>query len=169
MSTKSINDYFEKKTQDLTKIVHNMDDLKNYKVSVFHHDKNSQNIISLKHDNKEIQANYEIVGYYNIISSVWIWANANPFIEKDLYPNLNKILDQKESLIKSKSLESKDRELYYYFVSHNSFFIAKENIDILLKFILYHTQGLWIVSRLGDPNNKHQYEFVILKEILQIK
>lgn len=119
-----------------------------------------QDIIKVYNDNiLIITANYELCGHYNIINSTYIWSWGNPYVEKDLIQSIIKLKDLKNILYKNDTGES-DKILYY--IDNPVFFI--KNIDYLIKLILYHTDGLWIIK---DVKNNDIIELILIKNILQ--
>lgn len=166
MLSNKISDYFAKNKEQFEKLTKNNNDF-NTKI---YRDNESNNVIDILHnDELLIRAKYEVVGYYNVVSSTWTWAWANPFIEKDLVTASQKLQKIRETIITTDKLPADDRELYLYFISNPVFYISADNITMLMQMILYFTDGTWIVPRKNNNNIPTQLEFILIKNILQIK
>lgn len=169
MLSNKIEKYFNLKRKEIISIV-DLDKLNKYNVDVVKYDDklHNGNIIELSdknnHSNRFLST-YFIAGYYNIITSTWIWAWANPYLEKNLADKLkNKIKDN--SLIGQIRKDVNKKELYNYFSTEDTFFISNKNIDELMKFILFVSNGLWFVSRKINDNS---LEILIIDKIIQNK
>jgi len=118
-------------------------------------------------DKLVLKASYEIIGVYNIISSIWIWGWSLPYIEKDLVKSSNKIKKLLPILLNYECEKDKDYdtiEKYIYYCKNPSFFISYKNLDDIIKFSLFFTKKLWIIPH--NLENK-KIEYILLKKILQ--
>jgi hypothetical protein len=154
MLSKKINDNFLEKKNIIDKII-SPEDLKKANINIL-----DDKLLEVKNSsNKKLIANYSIIGYYNLHSSLFIWAWANPFLEI----NLSNSIKLKIQNIK---LSGDKKELYNYMINNDSLMITGENIDELFKLVLYITKGKWIISKKqGDKSNI--IEFILINNIVQ--
>lgn len=166
MLTDKINDYFTQKKQEFSKFV---GDIKDYQVKPYR-TPDDNNILDIMKDNVQIlRTDYEVIGYYNTVGSIWTWGWANPYVEKDLTKKVSEIRKLKDIILNCKNLNNDDKELYLYFITNNVFYILADNIDNFFKFVLYYTDGKWIVSRKHNTLAPNMLEFMLIKNVLQIK
>lgn len=143
----------------------------NYNIEVFKTPENN-NIADVMRDEKQLlRIDYEVAGYYNLINSTWTWGHANPFIEKDITKSVDGLKKLKKVLLETntKTLDTAHKELYIYFITNPVFFISRENIDKLIKFVIYYTDSKWMLMRKNNTKNPTHLEFILVKNILQIK
>jgi hypothetical protein len=171
MFSNKVEKNFNDKKKDMENIV-NLDSLKKYNINYIKYDDKSDinNIVELSDPNnsdnsKKILATYKIAGYYNLVSSIWIWAWINPFLEKNMSEKIKDYIQNKNL---SKEIKSdKKKELYNYFITEDTLFITGENIDEIIKFILFVSNGSWIISK--KQENSNNLEIIILDKIIQNK
>ena len=160
----NINKYYSTNKENFNKLI---GQISNYSTKVYR-DEEHNNIVDVISDNKPIiRATYEVIGYYNITTSIFVWAWANPFIEKDLIKKSSELRDLRNTFITTDKLDDETKQLYIYFVSNPSFYISGNNLSKLMPMILYYTEGNWILPR--NNNVPAQLEFILIKNILQIK
>lgn len=166
MLSERINNYYDKQKQQYAMLSD-----ATYTVNIYKHD--DKDIVDVYKQNKKIvRGYYDLIGYYNTNTNIFVWAYANPFVEKDMTKKVASLKDKKEMLMKVESITDELRELYLYFISNSSMYISKENLQQLLKFVLYYMNGHWIVERKNADstvNSGQQLEFLLINEISQIK
>lgn len=159
----NINSYYSKNKEMFNKILGSV----NYKTKIYRDDENNNIIEILDNDKSLLKAIYEVAGYYNLSSSIWVWGWANPFIERDLTNKVNEIRDKEKVFITTDKLDDKTKQLYLYFIRNASFYITHNNLTDLLSMTLYYTNDKWILPR-NIQNTPNQLEFILIKNILQI-
>lgn len=166
MLTDNINKYYSKNKEEFDKLVGKA----NYKTKIYRDDDDNNTIDVLDNDKTLLRATYEVIGYYNTVTSIWVWGWANPFVEKDMTNKVREMKELEQMFITTDKLDDKTKQLYLYFIKNPSFYIASENLDNLLSMILYYTNGKWTIPRNYGPANSPNYlEFILIKNILQIK
>jgi len=131
--------------------------------------------ISDENDNFIMKCEYAVAGSYNLSSSVWYWSWSIDYIDKELTIDLEPVREFKNKLVdNSTKYDQKQSDQLYFYLSNNNFYLSYENINILLKMVLYLTKGLWIfpVKIANDQKNNlniKRIEFVLIKKILQNK
>lgn len=126
----------------------------------------TKNILNISNNKFNLKTEYNIIGYYNPIDSIFIWGWANPFVEKDVTVNIKDSI--KESISKKK-IDKDYTELFLYFVNNATFYIKEENLDMLLKLVLYVDKGQWLVGVKNEDKSPLLIEFVLIKNIIQVK
>lgn len=121
-------------------------------------------IANINTNDINIKTEYEILGSYNISSNMWTWSWANPFIEKNLTITSNNIKNIKNDIINFNGNDD-EKELIYYYINNPSFFINIKNIDYFMKFMLYYSEGNWILQK-NNINFESTIEFILIKNIL---
>jgi hypothetical protein len=154
-----INEYFLKQEEDSKQIK-----IKNNYNYTFIYINENYIVDIYSNDNTHImRATYEILGNYNIISSIWIWAWAISYIEKKLTIASKNIL--KYSKILEDKVNDKEIERYLYYTKNPTFYISFKNLDELIKLSFFITKGFKIIPRKINNN----IEFILIKQILQEK
>ena len=135
-------------------------------------EENDSYIVELyKKDKLKLRAEYSVVGVYNIPLSVWYWAWNIAFINKSLIINQDNIkvflnrLEQEYS-----SFDPVEAEDYYYLLNNPNFYISDENINKIIKLVLYLTKGLWVMPVKSIHNNINlgdKFEYIMITKILQ--
>jgi hypothetical protein len=133
-------------------------------------DKHIVDIYINKNNNKKkiLKAEYEVLGCYNIISSIWTWSWALSMIEKNLSSNSKKILDYGIKLKNNKKTNSEIQKNIYY-LTNPSFYISDKNLLELYKLSIYITKNLWFITRKINNIEKGIIEILLIKKILQEK
>lgn len=113
----------------------------------------------------KIKAEYNIVGLYNIGLSVWYWGYSIDFINKKFTEKLDIIRKFPIILEKdSKEFSSQELEELHFMTSNTNFYCSGQNIDRIIKFVLFMTNSVWFVP----IKNSDKIEYIILTKILQI-
>jgi len=89
-----------------------------------------------------LRCEYQILGTYNITSSLWIWSNIL-FVETHLMKDiltLRKTMNLKNNYTSDVMLN----ELFIYYFTHDTFILTDPSI--LIKILLYLTKSIWIFS-----------------------
>lgn len=177
---KFIKNKLKEQTKDFG-FVFSYTDEDEYIVDIFDDEKHSKHIL---------RATYEILGCYNINCSIWSWAWAMSFVEKNLVKQSNKIRKYAD-VLENGNITNKI-EQYWYLCRNPSFFISYKNLNTLIKLSLFISKDIWIVPRKVNEmtSNKNSstneinssnpsyneispchniVEFIILKKILQEK
>ena len=164
MLIEEINKYYTKHKNEFEIFVPNPKyDIKLYRT-------NDKDLLDLQNETgKILTAEYEIIGYYNLINSFWTWAFANPFIEQKLTKSVSKIKTLHKEIATSNKMGDMDRELYLYFIDNPLFYIGKDNLDNLIKMVFFYTTGKWIITRKNNNKIPTQLEFILIKNIIQLK
>lgn len=111
---------------------------------------NGDHITQIKTKKSIIKSHYQIIGYYNIISSIWTWGYAIYYIEKNLTQLSKTITPQTEE--------------EQFFCDNPVFFIPYNKLDILINFILTVLKGERLYPR---KVNQNIIEFILLTNIIQ--
>lgn len=107
-----------------------------------------------------LKSYYEVLGCYNVVSSIWTWSYAT-YIERNLTKSSRKIKKYHKKLVKS----DENIDLYLFYTANTSLFITYKNLQELLKFGLYISNGRWLMSYKHDSDDI--IEFIILTDIIQ--
>lgn len=169
-----LRDKFNKYYADSKKEFEKLISTSKYNIKLYRN--NNVDLIDLFIGEKKIlTADYEIIGYYNLINSMWRWGWSNPFVEKNLVTSETIIKNINDTIYKSSELTDKEREIYLYFLNNPSFYIEKDNLDELLKMTFFYTKGKWFITR--KNKNKRienssslptELEFILIKNITQL-
>jgi hypothetical protein len=123
----------------------------------------------------KIKGEYNIVGMYNIPLSVWYWGWNIAFINKKLIEKLDNIKNFLDSLEENfKDLNGKEAEEIHYLLSNDNFYTTSENIDKLIKLVLYITNAVWCFPIKHTQSNlkkntdeMDRTDYIIVTKILQ--
>jgi hypothetical protein len=159
MLSKKVIDNFKEKQNEMHKIV-DVEKLKKFKVNLVSDNKSLLQITNNENSKKRLIVNYTIAGYYNMSTSIWMWSWTNPYLEKDMRDKIKDIIKNNKY-----ELKGENKELYNYMLNEDTLFITGENIDELIKLILYITGGIWYVSRKNNKSNV--LEICIIDKIVQ--
>ena len=163
------NEYFKTNTEKIKKLI-GVTDQDNFSLKFYKLD-DSKNIIDISDKNNGnllMRCEYRVIGYFNISSSIWTWAWNNPFIEKSLCIDKDKFMELKQGIKKS-NINQKEMEEILYYLDDPAFYISFNNIDRLLKFIMYNIESPMILTKKNDTKNPSVIEIISVKEILQVK
>lgn len=113
----------------------------------------NNNIIELfDNDKLIIKGEYQIVGIYNLISSIWVWGWNIQIVNRKLVSSSEKIKEFSEELMKEKKNSQEIDELYYI-TSNGNFYTSPNNIEKITKVALYYLEGKWIFPICYGQNN----------------
>lgn len=143
-----------------------INDSDNYKFEFAYTNEDIHIVDIYKNDKLLIRATYEILGCYNVISSIWVWSWAISQIEKNLTENTkNKAKELHDILLNNRI--TKDIEEYLYYLTNDTFFISYKNLEKLLNFGLYMTKNKYILSHKITEKEPKIIEFILIKKITQ--
>jgi len=152
-------------------------------------DDNGRHIVELIYNNKvKFKAEYELIGFYNIINSMWYWAWSIDLIDRKLAESSKKMRDFpnfiKNNMDKFNQKESED---LHFKTDMPNFFIDIDSINKLIKLTLYYLKQDWYVilchGRNGNINTcmnnttdtlkkeketKLRLEYLLIKKILTV-
>lgn len=138
----------------------------NYKFT-FMYINEREHIVDVYIDEKlVIRANYEVLGCYNIINSIWIWSWCISYIEDDLTENPKKSAKHEYGILSQNKI-TKDVEEYLYYLSMQSFFISYKNLKKILRLGQYMTKSLFVLPHKIDDDKPIMIEFILIKKIIQ--
>lgn len=167
---KEYEDYYHKKKKEFSKYI-NPD--KKYKIDFYNNDNTA--LISI--DGKlKLKVKYDIIGAYNISSSIWYWAWNITFIDKNLIYNSIKVKEyyNKISTENSKNISHQLKDKLHYLLTNGNFYLSGKNLDKLLQLITYIVQSHWIL--MVPPNTKSLFidnenivKFISINEIVEVK
>jgi hypothetical protein len=127
----------------------------------------SEHIVSIyKNETLILRAKYEILGCYNLISSIWIWAWSINQVERNLVENPKKDIKKFANSLFN-NIITKDIEEYLYYAFNDTFFISYKSLDKLLKFGLYATKSKYVIAYKTDENKPKTIEFILIKKVIQ--
>lgn len=129
------------------------------------------NIVKLYLGNKlKFKGEYNILGIYNIESSVWYWSWGISFINKALTNQVVKIKEfSKELEDNYGQFDALEAEQLYYLISNNNFYISNINIDKIIKLGMFLTNGIWIFPYKKNKNDSDGKQFDTIEYILITK
>lgn len=170
---KKMDSYFKNIKEDIQK---KLDITKDYQYNFV--EENGLNIIEIIFDNKiKLRAEYNIIGLYNIPLSIWYWGYALDFVNKKLVDKLQIVKQLPKTLLDSDSdihFSSVELEELYFMTKNNDFYCSSQNIDKIIKLVLYLTKGIWYImvkhsaQMVGDVNNQmDRVEYILIHKILQ--
>tara|TARA_B100002019_G_C21132976_1_gene529220 strand:+ start:36 stop:590 length:555 start_codon:yes stop_codon:yes gene_type:complete len=141
----NINKYYKEKKEKINKIFDLKQQLK-YNFT-YNRDKNIHIVEIYNKNNKLIfQSNYDIVGLYNIVRSVWYWGYNISMVDQQLIKKSRNILNISKDIIKNYSkYNSKDIDIYHYYSNNGNFMIKSSNIPNIIKLGLYSMEGEWVL------------------------
>lgn len=120
----------------------------------------------------KMKVEYDFVGIYNIMCSIWTWAWNVAFIDLKLSHKSLEIIKYYDKLDGSK-IAPKELERLQYLLTNGSFFVTSKNIDRILRLALYIIQSEWIlpipspVHTQSDQSN--HVEYISIRKILQTR
>jgi hypothetical protein len=177
-----VNKYYENKKKDYAKLI---DMGKSYDSKTYK--KNDKHIIELKHGGKLIfKAEYQLLGFYNIINSSWYWGYASELSDRSLIQTSISMKSFGEYIKKNlDDFEPVQADDLYFKTSTNSFFSNLDNISQLVKTSMYNLKKDWFITlchgRNGkvnscDPNlnknksksNNMRFEYLLINKVLSI-
>jgi hypothetical protein len=160
-----INKNFDKYTDKIKSILEN----KTHKIDAYI-SKYDEKIINIydNNDNLLLSANYETIGTYDLSTSIFFWEFAFQLFPKlELSDNIESYKKElSDAIIKRTYKDSKYMEQLYYYITNNIFYIKYENIENLLKFIIYITKYNGIVDETLSDNKNIYY---LITNIITIK
>jgi hypothetical protein len=124
---KQVQKYYEKKSDNFSKKV----DLTKFYDSETYVDKNNKHILELKNGNKTImKAEYELLGFYNIINSSWYWGYASELVDRSIIKDSKKIRDFPKYVKDNyEDFDKREAEDLYFKTSSPSFFMNVKSIE----------------------------------------
>jgi hypothetical protein len=175
---KSITKYFNKQKEIYEpKIKSNLQ----YDVTTYL--ENEAHVVKLSHNNNiVIKFEYELLGYYNAINSMWNWGWATELIDRSITLTSQKMQSLPEYIKNNiQDFDNKEAEDLHFKTSNPSFFIDFNNIDKLVKASINHLNSEWFIKVCSDKNgnmrtcdfikNEEQddmrIEYLLIKKILQ--
>lgn len=167
---KEYEEYYQKKKKEFTKYI-NPD--KKYKIDFSSNDNTA--LISVDGRIK-LKVKYDIIGAYNISSSVWYWAWNITFIDKNLISNSIKVKEYYDKILTKtdKTITHQTKDKLHYILTNGNFYLSGKNLDKLLHLITYIVQSHWIL--LVPPNTKSSFidneniiKFISINEIVEVK
>ena len=177
---KEINRYYEKQEKDYSK---KFDLTKSYASNTYI-DNNGNHIIELIHDNKvKLKAEYELIGMYNIINSMWYWGWSIDLADRNLVKTSKKITEFPEYIKKNMDkFDLKESEDLHFKTSMASFYTDISAIDKLIKTFLYYLNAGWYLTLCHGRNNSDintcssnvdkksqlRIEYLVIKKILTL-
>lgn len=152
-----IDNYYNEHKHIMSKYISEND---NYNLEFTVNDDNKF-IVDVYNKKKHIlKSHYEILGCYNVVSSIWTFSYATN-VEKNLTKLSRKI--KKYHKILKNSTENVD--LYLFYTGNSSIFMSYKNLQDMLKFSLYVSEGTWIMSHKRETDNI--VEFIIITDVIQ--
>ena len=136
-------------------------------------EENNMNIVELYLDKKlKLRAEYSIIGLYNIPVSIWYWSWNIAFINKETIKDVHDKLKKFVNILNKnyKEFDMKEAEELHYLFSNDNFYISANNIDKLIKIVLYLMNGVWILPvNHKNVNGKtmDRIEYLLIKKIIQ--
>ena len=166
--------YYSKKRNEIKKVVNLSDDY----IYKFKRDSNNKNIIvAFKGKNRILEAEYSIIGMFNLMTSIWTWGWSIDLVDKSVTKNLLPIRklykDIKKNYSKYDQQDRRDADLWFFRTKNGIFYINKKNVDELAKLTMFLLKGLWYIpicyNRDGDQKNKDCFmiKYILIKEIIQ--
>lgn len=160
MSVSEINDYFEKqhKKFDLP------DDYTLKFIEV-----NDQKKVQVYSKKKLLfEGTYDIIGLFNVNSSVWYWGWAVDFVDRSLVERSTEIKKYiKKSFYEKKPTEKQEQAIYFY-AKTGSFMTNVENVLFLIKLSLFILKGEWFLQYTHSEDDMNTVkEFIIIKKIIE--
>lgn len=147
-------DYYLKQKEEISS-KYNPDNNYVYK---FTEDANNNNIPIMElydeDSNLILRAEYEYIGIFNIFNSVWYWAWAIEFINHKLTNESKKVKKYAKTMLQDMKQTDPIEDEYYYFIAKTSnFYTSSDNINKIIKFMLYVTKGLWYITICAGKDN----------------
>lgn len=166
-----INNYYNTQKEEITK---KFNINKDYEYNFVN--ENNMDFVEVYLDGKiKLKAEYDIIGMYNVPLSVWYWSWNIAFINKSLIKNILPIKDFIDVLTKKyNQFDKMEADELYYIVKNDNFYISGENLDKILKFVLYETKGIWYLPVKYTNKNKKtisdqdRIEYILITKIIQI-
>jgi hypothetical protein len=141
-------------------------------------------IVDIIDENKNsiLKAKYNVVGIYNVITSIWHWGWNVMFINRKLIKYKSLIQKFPDNIKKKYSLfnknDQKNIERLYFYLKNDNFFSSSVDITHIMQFILYITKSKWYIpikhrnQSIEDENNTTplmHIEYILLDEIIKYK
>ena len=168
---KKIDNYFKDIKDDIQK---KLDITKEYDYNFI--EENGIHIVEISLDGKmKLKAEYNVIGLYNIGLSVWYWGYALQFINRKLVEKLQPIKNLVKTLEKdSNNFSPVELEELHFITSNNNFYCSSQNIDRIIRLVLYLTKAIWYApvkhfdKLVGDANNQmDRIEYIMITKIIQ--
>lgn len=165
---KEYEEYYQKKKKEFSKYI-NPD--KKYKIDF----SDNNNTASISVEGKlKLKVKYDIIGAYNISSSVWYWAWNITFIDKSLISNSLKVKNYYNNINEKKDTSHQLKDKLHYLLTNGNFYLSGKNLDKLLQLTTYIIQSHWIL--MVPPNTKSSFmdnenivKFISINEIVEVK
>lgn len=169
LDIKSIESYYNIQYNNIKRLISKD---KNYHFEFLYTDNNKHivDIYDIKKNKKKLvlKAEYEILGCYNAICSIWTWGWAMSMVEKNLTESSRKIRNFSDKLEGSKRITS-NIEKYIYYCKNPTFYLSNKNLNEIYKLGIYATKSIWMIPRKIENMKSGIIEIILLKKILQEK
>ena len=120
-------------------------------------DNSGKDIVEIYNKDKLlIRALYHIVGLYDRRTSIWYWAYAIDFANKNLTKKSNMVVDFGK--------KNKDNESLYFYTTTPIFKTHTDNCDIFSKILLYLVNGLMFFKIKKDDGT---VEYIVISKIIE--
>lgn len=171
---------FYKKVEDnVEKKGKNIDLNKNYKFK-FHKDRSGNHIVELFDGDKSVlKGEFQLIGMYNLINSIWYWGWSIDFVDKQLTQTVKKVKqfphEIKENFDKFDPVEADE---LHFLTSNGSFYTNSKRVDFLGKLAQYLMDGEMVISLCnerdgttcsidkGKKESLSRIEYILITKIL---
>jgi hypothetical protein len=128
-----------------------------------------------------IRAEYEIIGVYDMITSVWYWGWNIDFVDRGLVKTIESVKKIKSEIEKNyKGFEPIEADYLNFISSNGNFFTVNDRIQGLIKLALYECDAKWYIPIvhsdqlnpyvLSDEKNvvtgAKRVEFLLIKSLI---
>jgi hypothetical protein len=182
---KKINHYYEHKEKKISKIL----DLNDNFQCLTYTDNNGNHILELiKNDKLILKAEYQLIGFYNIINSLWYWGWGIDMVDRSLVKDVEKIKTFPNYIKNNMNIfDHKEVEKLHFRTENSSFFMDIKKVIELIKLAIYYLNVEWYATVcygrdgtkstckiLSETENKKskdnilRFEYLLIKKILTI-
>lgn len=144
-----------------------LNEYKNYKIVPYVTEYDEKIMDIFDDDKKILSSHFELVGTYDINTSLFFWSSGFELLPKSkIFTKLKEFKKQLEEYIVEKSYNDlKYIEQLYYYIDKSIILLSKENLDILSQIMIYVTKYIGVV---WETVNDKQLLYV-LTDIISMK
>lgn len=118
---------------------------------------------------KKFRAEYEYIGFFNIILSTWYWSWGIALINSNCYNKIKNLAKMPREIIENyNKFDEKEAEFLNYIFKNNNFYISYKKIELILNIVLYFCSGLFILPYRMKNSEIDKINYFLIKKIIKI-
>jgi hypothetical protein len=124
-------------------------------------DDNTITLYDISH--RKIVCQYEVIGMYHEQYKIWSWAHSLDFLNKNKY-KLSSDMTERFQNVHINDLEMSD--FLFFCFKNNNFYIQKKRLNLLLQYIIFILNSMWIYP-IPSEQNPNIHIYLVLNNILK--